>query len=322
MACLLLLTAGSAWAEDEATLREKLTQLTGQESFEYFYYGDYDGDGAGEAFARVNDRKEDGLVSGDIWFVNAQTGYVLQTGCTYAKIGPCGKTAPLYFQAEENYGGSGSVSHIWGVSSGEAYELDISGMENFSYDEDSGSFCVYATYFDDYMGDSYYAGGKEVLYRANGIIDVNIKVDGHDEFLILQYQGNEIDQIGREYGVCQAANTPQNATYPSEFVHPEGGAPADEFWRVTAAQKRAARLEAFEMDRYESSGDFSMALGDGIVSVSAYGGSPSAGNVFRIWPRQSGQRDSVGGHGGLPGTGDGDDSGGIYVDWRKRFLWL
>lgn len=99
-----------------------------------------------------------------------------------------------------------------------------------------------------------------------------MKVDGHDEFLILQYQGNEISQIGREYGVCQAANTPQNATYPSEFVHPEGGASVDEFWRVTAAQKRAMRLEAFERDRYESSGDFSMALGDSIVSISAYGG--------------------------------------------------
>ena len=313
LACLLLLTAGSAWAEDEATLRGKLTQLTGQENFDYFYYGDYDGDGAGEAFALVNDRKEDGLVSGDIWFVNVQTGYALQTGCTYSQIGLCGKAAPLYFRGEENYGGSGSVSHIWGVSGGEAYELDISGMENFSYDEDSGSFCVYATYFDDYMGHCwhkyyYYAdenglkeygaipisqeellefngaaeilgeafgkGGslKEALYRANGIIDVNMKVDGHDEFLILQYQGNEISQIGRDYGVCQAANTPQNATYPSEFVHPEGGASADEFWRVTAAQKRATRLEAFERDRYESSGDFSMALGDSIVSISAYGG--------------------------------------------------
>lgn len=313
LACLLLLTAGSAWAEDEATLRGKLTQLTGQENFDYFYYGDYDGDGAGEAFALVNDRKEDGLASGDIWFVNAQTGYALQTGCTYSQIGLCGKSAPLYFCAEENYGGSGSVSHIWDVSGGEAYELDISSMENFSYDEDSGSFCVYATYFDDYMGHCwhkyyYYAdenglkeygaipisqeellefngaaeilgeafgkGGslKEALYWANGIIDVNMKVDGHDEFLILQYQGNEISQIGRDYGVCQAANTPQNATYPSEFVHPEGGASADEFWRVTAAQKRATRLEAFERDRYESSGDFSMALGDSIVSISAYGG--------------------------------------------------
>ena len=37
LACLLLLTAGSAWAEDEATLRGKLTQLTGQENFDYFY---------------------------------------------------------------------------------------------------------------------------------------------------------------------------------------------------------------------------------------------------------------------------------------------
>ena len=34
LACLLLLTAGSAWAEDEATLRGKLTQLTGQENFD------------------------------------------------------------------------------------------------------------------------------------------------------------------------------------------------------------------------------------------------------------------------------------------------
>ena len=32
------------------------------------------------------------------------------------------------------------------------------------------------------------------------------------------------------------------------------------------------RLEAFERDRYESSVEFSMALGDSIVSISAYGG--------------------------------------------------
>ena len=175
LACLLLLTAGSAWAEDEATLRGKLTQLTGQENFDYFYYGDYDGDGAGEAFALVNDRKEDGLVSGDIWFVNAQTGYALQTGCTYSQIGLCGKAAPLYFRGEENYGGSGSVSHIWGVSGGEAYELDISGMENFSYDEDSGSFCVYATYFDDYMGHcwhKYYYYADESGLKEYGAIPI------------------------------------------------------------------------------------------------------------------------------------------------------
>ena len=303
-----------AWAEDEeAALRGRLAQMTGQESGEYFYYGDYNGDGVGEAFAVVNVDDSDGLISGDIWYVDAQSGYALQTGRTYCMLGKCGQVAPMYFRAEENYGGSGSVSYIWGVGDGKAYELDVAGMENFSYDEESGSFCVYATYFDDYMGHCwikyyYYAdesglkeygaisisqeellefkgaaailteaanqGGtvREILYRANGIINVNLRVDGHDEILNLKYQGNEITQIGKDYGICQAAYTPECATYPVEFVHPEGGAAVeDAAWRTTSAQMRAQRLEFFQNSQ-EISGDFAIALGEDRVYVIAYGG--------------------------------------------------
>lgn len=48
-------------------------------------------------------------------------------------------------------------------------------MENFSYDEDSGSFCVYATYFDDYMGHcwhKYYYYADENGLKEYGAIPI------------------------------------------------------------------------------------------------------------------------------------------------------
>lgn len=265
---LVMMCAVTAFAEEmsqeEADLRWLLTDLTGQEEFELFAYGDYDGDGVGEAFALVGYGTEYGY-TGDIWFVSPYIAEpVLEGEKSFYYLLMDGAPGEAVCMAEEGYGGSGSTSHVWMVYEGFPYAIDVNAFGDMEYGGGT-AFYAYPDAFDGCVDGSghtwkryyYYLeyddgpvmkeyGGiyieldqllqykgaaeiiehaeaegftiEEIIYRANGIINVNMQDGWANDNVTLKIEGNSVVDLELEYGGrYELANTPDNATYPKEF---------------------------------------------------------------------------------------------------------
>lgn len=118
LVCAALLTPvwASAADDDEESLRQLLSRQTGQGIFDYFLYGDYDGDGVHEAFALVGSRSgRSENPSGTLWFVSPRYAGEIDEERSYYALETCGGEGHMLFSAEEWYGGSGSTTRLWTV---------------------------------------------------------------------------------------------------------------------------------------------------------------------------------------------------------------
>lgn len=151
--CLATILCTGAFAEDaedsEESLRWLLAEECGEQECAVFAYGDYDGDGIFEAFALAGGKQEEwGGTKGNLWFVSPLFVEKIQSGKTYILMEQIGGAAPMMFQAEENYGGSGSTSYLWRVVNGAPVEMNASLLENFSYSGFDYDFYSYPSAFD------------------------------------------------------------------------------------------------------------------------------------------------------------------------------
>jgi hypothetical protein len=114
------------------------------------YSDDYDKDSKLELFALVNMEQEssiEGSFAGQVWYADEFGARKLFDGNIYsdtAAIWDVGKQKLFY--AEEGYGGSGSLSHVWSVREGTPYELGHAG-EGLEYAGDL-QFYTYPGAFD------------------------------------------------------------------------------------------------------------------------------------------------------------------------------
>lgn len=263
--CLALLIAAMPALGEEDDSEESLLWLlsdqTGIESFEHFYYGDYDGDGIREAFALVT---ADGSLTGDLWFISPLFIEPVQTGLSYASFEMCGAEAPILFTAEENYGGSGSTVHLWSVVDSAPVKINADVLGSFEHG-DGNEFYAYISAFDMFTDGTghtwkryyYYldgltmreyggmyiteaqllefdgaeeilqsiknSGGKigDIIYRANGIININVRSDDRNDNVTLRYDESSVVDTGESYGgIYSLAGDSSIAVYPTEFVHP------------------------------------------------------------------------------------------------------
>lgn len=117
-----------------------------------FHFGDYDSDGKYEAFAVVADKSADETGG---FYNHVDLYYVSDSGATLLKSDTygfamddstngqqCGNVTVnqySFFVFEQSAGGSGSISHIWGVKDHKVVEMNISEyVESFCQDKDSG----------------------------------------------------------------------------------------------------------------------------------------------------------------------------------------
>ena len=248
---------------EEDALRWLLTEQTGEEYFLFFNCGDYDGDGLKEAFALVG--YESGIgYEGDIWFVGPYAAECVLAGCNFYTVETCGESAPLALVAEEGYGGSGSVTHVWTVYNGLPQRIDMELYGTLSYESGKG-FCGYMSAFDgfadgtghtwkcyyffldglefkEYGGiyitidqfmmfdgadaviDKINNGGytlQDIIYRGNGIININLTRDGANDNMTLMYDETSVTDLEVNYGgVYQLAYDSECAVYPESFIEP------------------------------------------------------------------------------------------------------
>lgn len=110
-----------------------------------FEYDDYDGDGINEAygFTSPNEYDEWGLCSNvDVWFIDSSGSCILRLEDTYGYLHKEKLVAEnrKFLVWERSAGGSGSLSFIFGVREGEAYEPNISGEYMcFGFDINTGA---------------------------------------------------------------------------------------------------------------------------------------------------------------------------------------
>ena len=222
----MVFPAFASEADSEGSLRALLTNATGEEQLDYFWYGDYDGDGSCEAFAFIGEERSDGMI-GDIWFVSPAVTTSVQTGKSYLAMEKQGEAASMLFFAEEWYGGSGSVAHMWVVEDGRPVKINVDINGGLSYGGNN-EFHAYPSAFDlstDGTGHTwkryyYYLDGK--TFREYGGIYINesdlLKFDGAQEILQratgegysvrnIIYRGNGIININLVKGSTNANMT-------------------------------------------------------------------------------------------------------------------
>lgn len=265
-ACTAALAGHAEDAQDsESALRALLTRETGSDGIVVFEYGDYDGDGAHEAFALLSNRGwsgDDEGVTGAVWFVSPAGCVKLRDEDSYLMLGKKG-VGPTLFAAEVWYGGSGSSSVVWGVRQGVAVQISGNGFEGFGSEDVPNEFYMYPSAFDmspDGTGHTwkrYYFfldglelkeyggirisrsqleeadGAKAILqsaeaegwtigdiyYRANGIINVNLKDNRSNDNLTLRLEGSAVVDTGERYGGVYSAESGlvSAVDYPDSF---------------------------------------------------------------------------------------------------------
>lgn len=115
----------------------------------HYLIDDYDGDGKNEAFAITDKEKNDVGPGGDvnIYFVSSDNQVTLERRNTFGYLNNlCENNQHKCIVWEESAGGSGSVSYIFGVRNGQAYELQISGRYMDFHEEDG----IYVGYTGDF----------------------------------------------------------------------------------------------------------------------------------------------------------------------------
>ena len=137
---IFMFTIGVQAASNDDILMQTYENINATEgNCRLFLPDDYDGDGVKEAFA-VQGIWEEGLVNGNIWFINSAGSYrIVQAyvnGSDY-RIARAGNN--VFFIWEDSSGGSGSVSYIFSCKNGEAYSPVISGMYEY-FREENGKY--------------------------------------------------------------------------------------------------------------------------------------------------------------------------------------
>lgn len=113
------------------------------------YADDFNKDGKPGLFALVNKGKDSGddILGGEVWYVSdTVTEKMLEAGIYRNSTAVWDVGGQKLFRAEEGYGGSGSVSHVWSVRDGKPYELKYAG-EGLEYVGDQ-QFYTYPGAFD------------------------------------------------------------------------------------------------------------------------------------------------------------------------------
>lgn len=127
----------------------------------HYMIDDYDGDGKNEAFA-ITDNEQNKFgpnIEVNIYFISSDNQITLEKINTYGYLsGFCEADQHKFIVWEQSAGGSGSVSYIFGVRNGQAYELQISGKymdfheENKRYVGYTGDFSKgYHDYIPSYF---------------------------------------------------------------------------------------------------------------------------------------------------------------------------
>ena len=120
---------------------------------------DYDGDGAGEAFAVIGDNDDNGgYLPAEIWFISSE-GDTMMMRDKFEGMSLYDQTGTFYMDyPEENAGffygdcggyGSGWLTFVYGVRDGKPYELNISMKTEGFYRKDSGEFYTLTDDFTD-----------------------------------------------------------------------------------------------------------------------------------------------------------------------------
>lgn len=211
---LLIAPVGAmADEDDEESLRWLLSRQTGQETFDNFYYGDYDADGVFEAFALVgagSNKSEN--PSGELWFISGRYVGKIDDVRSYLRFEMCGGEGRMLFSAEEWYGGSGSTTRLWTVEKSEPVQVEDSMFGQMTYNG-GNEFISYIDAFDmcsDGTGHTwkpYYFFLEGTSMREYGGMYITreelLKFDGAQEILQgVKDEGYQIDDIiYRENGV-------------------------------------------------------------------------------------------------------------------------
>lgn len=288
VAALLLAPALAEEGDAEDILRRNLSGKAGTDSFPVFCYGDYDGDGAYEAFAISGYEDEDTGLNGEIWFVNQTRCERLRASSSYLQAEASGGV----FSAEEWFGGSGSTSYAWYVKNGAPRELSVSGLEGFTYDF-GNQFSAYPSAFDMYSDGTghtwkryyyYFDPRTESLREYGGLaITVNelLEFEGAEEILNdavsqgwnigeIYYRANGVinvnvsryeesydsyDNLTLHYDDARVVDTDESFSYGGNYDWANSPDIADvprAFVHPVKAEAHGDGLDVFEFDRLSS----------------------------------------------------------------------
>lgn len=116
----------------EDNLKEFLYNASGSENYLYFYYDDFNGDGKKEAFGVTGDEGDSVGVHNNvkIYYVSSEGNVVCMNPNLYGyptteELLTAGNSK--FFLWEASGGGSGSITYVYGVKDGQAYEPEVSG---------------------------------------------------------------------------------------------------------------------------------------------------------------------------------------------------
>lgn len=123
----------------------------------HYLVDDYDGDGTNEAFGITGFVSEGFASEVKIYFVSSDNQITLLKEDTYGNFNGSYESKPNKFIAwEEHANGSGSISYIYGVKNGNAYEPQISGKYG-GFGEENGKFWGYTSDFSQGFHDYIYS---------------------------------------------------------------------------------------------------------------------------------------------------------------------
>jgi hypothetical protein len=184
--------------DDEQTLNNLITEKTGKELL-LWEYGDFDNDGAFEAFAFPGEINEFDKKSGTLYLVNSIGLNIIQ-GETYG-IDVFTFTFDEYTFAAMVYYGTMEYSRIWGVNGKEAYEPPISRIgQQFTVDE-NGEMTIIQSAFDNFtMGDDGIPNGAHTwkpyyFYYDNGFCEYGGSEISLEDLLTYENADTYIDEI-------------------------------------------------------------------------------------------------------------------------------
>ena len=117
---------------------------------------DFDADGKNEAFALAAEGQEDtqwgwGYPTAEIWFINSSG----ECSCLKKDVNLSMNAVitagdRTIFNVEKQEAQTSSVSYLYGVKNGQAYELNISGQYmGFNFNKDTGKYIAMSSYYSN-----------------------------------------------------------------------------------------------------------------------------------------------------------------------------
>jgi hypothetical protein len=128
-------TGSQGSPEEEALFRKRVEEVAGDDVI-WFFYGDYDRSGHCEAYAFTGDDiNTDDATQADLWYVDMDGVEPMASGLSYYEPSVADADFARVLMAEEGYGGSGSVSHLYSVINGEPEDISppYEGLEGVTF---------------------------------------------------------------------------------------------------------------------------------------------------------------------------------------------